>query len=292
MLEWIGLLPLLGLTGNWRGYRMGGKAIGGASMSTDMKKKFEQARAAGDMDKARAMADKAQQFEDAKKAGRSFSGFVVDPETGEVVSVSSKTKDSFPDAVTKKFESMIRKDSIETGIIVDADGNVLLKKKGTEDSVNFTSAEMNLMAGNVLTHNHPRMDGHDSVGIGFSLSRPDLRLFTYVKAKEIRAVTGEGSTFSMRISKPESIPDLYEKREAYFSRMWKSTITKSANPKLKKMVKDGHITESEHQGEAGLHLANRHFANKSKGVFSYSATFENSAGAERIKALEKIFDEI
>jgi hypothetical protein len=58
MLEWIGLLPLLGLTGNWRGYRMGGKAIGGNNMSTDMKKKFEAARAAGDMDKAKALADK------------------------------------------------------------------------------------------------------------------------------------------------------------------------------------------------------------------------------------------
>ena len=68
MLEWIGLLPLLGLTGNWRGYRMGGKAIGGASMSTDMKKKFEAARASGNMDQARAMADKAQEIKDAGKA--------------------------------------------------------------------------------------------------------------------------------------------------------------------------------------------------------------------------------
>lgn len=68
MLEWIGLIPLLGLTGNWRGYRMGGKAIGGANMSTDMKKKFEAARAAGNMDQAQAIADKAQKFNDDKKA--------------------------------------------------------------------------------------------------------------------------------------------------------------------------------------------------------------------------------
>lgn len=68
MLEWIGLIPLLGLTGNWRGYRMGGKAIGGANMSTDMKKKFEAARAAGNMDQAQAIADKTQKFNDDKKA--------------------------------------------------------------------------------------------------------------------------------------------------------------------------------------------------------------------------------
>ena len=67
-LEWIGVIPLLGLTGNWRGYRMGGKAIGGASMSTDMKKKFEAARASGNMDQAKALADKAQDVNDKKKA--------------------------------------------------------------------------------------------------------------------------------------------------------------------------------------------------------------------------------
>ena len=67
-IEWIGILPVLGLTGNWRGYRMGGKAIGGANMSTDMKKKFEAARAAGNMDQAKALADKAQKFNDDKKA--------------------------------------------------------------------------------------------------------------------------------------------------------------------------------------------------------------------------------
>ena len=67
-LEWIGVIPLLGLTGNWRGYRMGGKAIGGASMSTDMKKKFEAARASGKVDEAKAIADKAQEVKDKKKA--------------------------------------------------------------------------------------------------------------------------------------------------------------------------------------------------------------------------------
>lgn len=69
MLEWIGLIPLLGLTGNWRGYRMGGKSIGDHKMSTDLKKKFEQARASGNMDQAKAIADKAHEAKD-KRNGR------------------------------------------------------------------------------------------------------------------------------------------------------------------------------------------------------------------------------
>lgn len=74
MLEWLGLLPFLGLQGNWRGYRMGGKAIGGDNMSTALKKKFEEARAAGNMDEVRRIADKTQSFNDAKKAEKAAKG--------------------------------------------------------------------------------------------------------------------------------------------------------------------------------------------------------------------------
>ena len=72
MLEWLGLIPLLGLQGNWRGYKMGGKAVGGV-MSADMKGKFEAARAAGDMDKAKALADKAQAEKPEKQKGKGAS---------------------------------------------------------------------------------------------------------------------------------------------------------------------------------------------------------------------------
>ena len=71
-LEWIGvipLLPVLGLQGNWRGYKMGGKAFGGV-MDADMKGKFEAARAAGDMDKAKALADKAMAEKPEKQKGK------------------------------------------------------------------------------------------------------------------------------------------------------------------------------------------------------------------------------
>ena len=93
MLEWIGFLPLLGLTGNWRGYRMGGKAIGGSSMSTDMKKKFEAARASGKVDEAKAIADKAQEVKDKKKAEKAKSSNVQIKRDGNTLSVKSERGD-------------------------------------------------------------------------------------------------------------------------------------------------------------------------------------------------------
>ena len=226
-----------------------------------------------------------------KEQNNSFSGMVLDPETGEMIKVSAKNKDEYPSAVVRTFESRIRNGDVETGVVVDSDGNVLLKKKGTEDHVSFTSAEVALMAGRVLTHNHLPLNGYDSIGIGLSLSLPDLRFLTYAKAKEMRAITKEGSIFSMRLDKPDSVPGHPSRRTGYFDRMWGNSVKKIAIPRLQRMVDEGHITASEYRGEAGLHLINRYFSNRSKGVFSYSATFENSAGADRIKALEKIFDE-
>lgn len=90
MLEWIGLIPLLGLTGNWRGYRMGGKAIGGANMSTDMKKKFEEARAAGNMEEVRRIADKTQAFNDAKKAEKAAKTIVSGASNNVDIKIAGK----------------------------------------------------------------------------------------------------------------------------------------------------------------------------------------------------------
>jgi hypothetical protein len=89
MLEWIGFGLLLGLTGNWRGYRMGGKAIGGSNMSTDIKKKFEQARASGNMDQAKTIADKAQKAKEDKKAEKS------NVPVGSIVALRSKSSSGF-----------------------------------------------------------------------------------------------------------------------------------------------------------------------------------------------------
>ena len=119
MLEWIGFLPLLGLTGNWRGYRMGGKAIGGSSMSTDMKKKFEAARASGNMDQAKDLADKAQKFNDDKKAEKAkakeakmaASEKSQEPVTGVSIAkglgIKGVRENTKPEVVRKRIESHI-----------------------------------------------------------------------------------------------------------------------------------------------------------------------------------------
>ena len=96
MLEWLGLIPLLGLQGNWRGYKMGGKAVGGV-MDADMKGKFEAARAAGDMDKAKAMADKAQAEKPEKEKGKGVSekgvSKLIDKNESALVGMSKKEID-------------------------------------------------------------------------------------------------------------------------------------------------------------------------------------------------------
>ena len=96
MLEWLGLIPLLGLQGNWRGYKMGGTAVGGV-MDADMKGKFEAARAAGDMDKAKAMADKAQaekpEKENGKGAGEKSVSKLIDKNESAFVGMSKKEID-------------------------------------------------------------------------------------------------------------------------------------------------------------------------------------------------------
>ena len=106
MLEWLGLIPLLGLQGNWRGYKMGGKAVGGV-MSADMKGKFEAARAAGDMDKAKALADKAQAEKPEKQKGKGASAAAAEAkEAKEFSSLIDKNKDAFVGIDKKLIEDL------------------------------------------------------------------------------------------------------------------------------------------------------------------------------------------
>jgi hypothetical protein len=72
---------------------MGGKAIGGSNMPTDLKKKFEAFRAAGDMDKAHAIADRVQKFNDDKKAQKAKSSNVQIKRDGNTLSVKSERGD-------------------------------------------------------------------------------------------------------------------------------------------------------------------------------------------------------
>ena len=116
MLEWIGFLPLLGLTGNWRGYRMGGKAIGGANMSTDMKKKFEAARASGNMDQAKAIADNAQEVKDKKKAEKAAKTIAPAAANNEKELSASRENKLKPMAASGKSQEPVTGVSIAKGL--------------------------------------------------------------------------------------------------------------------------------------------------------------------------------
>jgi hypothetical protein len=103
-IDWIGLLPLLGLQGNWRGYKMGGKAFGGV-MDADMKGKFEAARAAGDMDKAKAMADQAMAEKPEKQKGKGAAAAEA-KEAKEFSSLIDKNRDAFVSMTPKEIEAL------------------------------------------------------------------------------------------------------------------------------------------------------------------------------------------
>jgi len=76
-------------------------------------------------------------------------------------------------------ENTIVGHDIETAVIIDERGEVLLSKTGTHNSVTFTDDEVKLMRGATLTHNHPG---------GTSFSPGDVAMLRRNNLVEIRAV--------------------------------------------------------------------------------------------------------
>ena len=150
MLEWIGLIPLLGLTGNWRGYRMGGKAIGDHKMSTDLKKKFEAARASGNMDQAKAIADKAQASKDAKAAPRTEESVlsemkkIKDKMSKDMAEwsmfTSEKSKTQIASDAQKRIFGLMDKHGISESKMIES-GILAKPKKGKKDKTSKTKEE-------------------------------------------------------------------------------------------------------------------------------------------------------
>lgn len=77
-------------------------------------------------------------------------------------------------------EDAIRRDVLETGVFIDADGVELLRRVGEPNKVPFTDLELLTKAGTTFTHNHPG-DG------SFSLEDYENALFAGVY--ELRAVS-------------------------------------------------------------------------------------------------------
>lgn len=86
-----------------------------------------------------------------------------------------------------KEETAIKNNSFETGIVVDADGKVLVRNEGYGSEVRFSKADAAAMKGNTMTHNHP---------LGSTFSPADVELATKYDLSEIRAVSSS-KTFSL-----------------------------------------------------------------------------------------------
>ncbi|MGL4519319.1 MAG: hypothetical protein ACRCUJ_06505 [Phocaeicola sp.] len=102
-------------------------------------------------------------------------------------------------------ENEIRKNAkFETAVAFDAEGNVVIDKRGAATSVGFTREECALMKDCVLTHNHPLgwMAKEGTLGrIGNSFSKEDVFLAISKNVAEIRAVT---PTYTFVMKRPEN----------------------------------------------------------------------------------------
>ena len=116
-------------------------------------------------------------------------------------------------AVIKKTEDFLREQKIEHGYIIDKDGNILLKKKGTKSSVTLTADERTKLKDNIFTHNHP-----GEMQQAFSMG--DIDTLVIDELYEMRAVTPKYN-YSAKLKLPKDVSvtefreELYKKEYAY-----------------------------------------------------------------------------
>lgn len=94
-----------------------------------------------------------------------------------------------------QLEDVIVHQDYETAGIYNAETGVMYIKDGEKSSVSFTPAEIKLMYGSVLTHNHPS---------GSPFSKEDLVMLGFAQAKEIRAI-GRGTNYVFSMVNPNLI---------------------------------------------------------------------------------------
>jgi len=105
----------------------------------------------------------------------------------------------------QSVEAKISDQKYESAHFFDVDGNTVLAKDGNKNSVVFDDADVQKMAGTVLTHNHPS---------GGSFSPEDIALGSTGSLKEVRAIgtnpLGEQFIHRMRPPKGKTWPDIHE----------------------------------------------------------------------------------
>jgi hypothetical protein len=116
---------------------------------------------------------------DASGVKTPFKDIKVKPKEKPKAKAKTETTTSIYKTNLTNFENNIRSNKKETAGVLDYEGNILLDKRGNKNSVAFNQAEVDLMKGNMLTHNHPG---------GSSFSGADIHMLTSNKVNEIRAV--------------------------------------------------------------------------------------------------------
>ena len=135
-------------------------------------------------------------------------------EAGDYSARLAKKASKAADKVSKKisdFETTIKKLDYEDGKLVNNANKIEIKHTGKKyrSSINWNHIPKLKFKGSTLTHNHPS---------GSGLSLTDVKLFLKTELREIRAITPNGSVYSMKnlsISNKykEDLLDLIKKEE-------------------------------------------------------------------------------
>ncbi len=98
-----------------------------------------------------------------------------------------------------EVEREIRDLAIEIAYVVDADGTVIARRRGSRSVVDLDDLlAAGELAGRTIIHNHPN---------GTSLSNQDVHLLLVSKAHELRVVT-DRFTFSLRVPERDEWEDV------------------------------------------------------------------------------------
>lgn len=137
-------------------------------------------------------------------------------------------------AAISRLGREIATDALETAVIMDRNGAVLLRKQGGADSVAFTAEEAAALPDSVLLHNHP---GHP-----VSLSVDDLSMAVQYRLAEIHAVD---RIYHYQAAQPAA--------QAWSPDYWRNTLApvvervqRDVTSRLDEALAAGTITQSQH----------------------------------------------
>ena len=121
----------------------------------------------------------------------------------ELLKESKAQKEKDLNTTLRRLEEEIVNQRYETTIVLDENGNIILRKDGDDKSVPFTDEEVAKMKGMILTHNHPRgwtfpEDDPRHAGNGFSPD--DIHIAALGGIKELRAIS-PGYIYSLKPGK-------------------------------------------------------------------------------------------